>query len=344
MDFAKWISFSFFIILVYILWQIRKILLLVFTAVVFALTLNLLVDKLCRLGLKRGYGVLIATVSFFVAIALVFVLVVPSLVFQFQELLNLLPQGIDKIILEIERIRNNLSPEISNSFPTLEDLLLQFQPIINDLLNKGFGFVSGFLGALLSSLLLMALTLMFLAEPTPYKNGFIRLFPFFYRPRMTMIINRTQRNLEEWLTDIFIKIIAVAILTFFALFVVGIPLITVQALLAGFLTFTPYIGPIISVLFPVAIASIYSSWKPWVILILYILIFVAVNNIIIPKLRPHRVNLVPGNIIIAEVVFASFLGLLGLFLVVPLTIISQILMEEILIKDIFDRWQRNNEQ
>lgn len=41
-------------------------------------------------------------------------------------------------------------------------------------------------------------------------------------------------------------------------------------------------------------------------------------------------------------IFASFLGLLGLFLVVPLTIISQILLEEILIKDIFDHWQRKN--
>lgn len=344
MDFAKWISFCSFIILIYIIWQIRRILLLVFTAVVFAITLNLLVDKLCKLGLKRSYGVLLATVSFLIAIAFILIIIIPSLIFQFQELLNLLPQGIDKIILQIEKIRNNLSPEITNSFPTLEELLQQIQPIINDLLNKGFGFISGFLGALLSSLLLIALTLMFLVEPTPYKQGFIRLFPFFYRPRITTILNYTQKNLEEWLTDTFIKIIAVAILTFIVLFILGIPLITVQALLAGILAFTPYIGPTISVTFPMAIAFIYSPWKPWVILIMYVLIFIAVDKIIIPKLRPHRVNLIPANIIIAEVVFASFLGLLGLFLVVPLTIISQILIAEILIKDIFDHWQRNNKQ
>lgn len=70
MDFAKWISFCSVIILIYIIWQVRKILLLVFTAVVFAITLNLLVEKFCKLGLKRGYGVIIATVIFLIAIAL----------------------------------------------------------------------------------------------------------------------------------------------------------------------------------------------------------------------------------------------------------------------------------
>lgn len=342
MDFAKWISFCSVIILIYIIWQVRKILLLVFTAVVLAITLNLLVEKLCKLGLKRGYGVIIATVTFLVAIALFFVIIVPSLVFQFQELLTLLPQGIDKIIFQIENIKNNLSPEISDSFPDLEDILPQVQPIISDLLTRGFNFVSGFLGALLSGVLLIALTLMFLVEPTPYKQGFVRLFPAFYRRRIGGILNRTEKDLEEWLTDTFIKIIAVSILTFIVLFILGIPLIAVQALLAGILSFTPYIGPIFSVIFPVAIAFIYSPWKPWAILIIYILIFCGVDRIIIPKLRPHRVNLIPANIIIAEVIFASFLGLLGLFLVVPLTIISQILLEEILIKDIFDHWQRKN--
>lgn len=72
MDFAKWISFCSVIILIYIIWQVRKILLLVFTAVVFAITLNLLVEKFCKLGLKRGYGVIIATVIFLIAIALFF--------------------------------------------------------------------------------------------------------------------------------------------------------------------------------------------------------------------------------------------------------------------------------
>lgn len=340
MDFAKWISFSSFIILIYILWQIRKILLLVFTAVVFAITLNLLVERVCKLGLKRSYGVLIATLTLLVAIALSFIIVVPSLIAQFQDLIILLPQGFDKIILQIEEIRKNLSPEISGSLPELEDILPQIQPIINDLVNRGFGFVSGFLGALLSSLLLIALTLMFLVQPTPYKDGFVRLFPYFYRGRVTSILNRTEKNLTEWLTDTFIKIISVTILCFITLFIFGIPLIAVQALLAGILAFTPYIGPIISVTFPVAIAFINSPWKPWGILIMYILIFHCVDKFIIPKLRPNRVNLIPANIIIAEVIFASFLGLLGLFLVVPLTIISQILVEEILIKDIFDNWQK----
>ena len=57
MDLAKWISFSSVIILIYILWQLKKLVLLAFTAIILALTLNILVRKLQSLGIKRNYGV-----------------------------------------------------------------------------------------------------------------------------------------------------------------------------------------------------------------------------------------------------------------------------------------------
>jgi predicted PurR-regulated permease PerM len=339
MNFAKWISFSILIISIYILWQIKQILLLALTAVVLALTLNILVKKLTDLGLKRIYGILLSVVTLFAVIILFFLIVVPSLVSQFQELFTLVPQGINKLILELENIKENISPDFSDSFPTLNEILVQLQPLFTNLYKKGFNFVFGFLGVLLSSLLLLALTLMILVDPLPYKQGFIRLFPNFYRSRINTILNQAKIEIEEWLADTVIKIISVIILTFFCLLILQIPLVSAQALLAGILAFIPYIGPSISVIFPMAITFIYSSWIPWLILILYIAIYQITERIIIPKLRKNRVILISANVIIGEVIFANFLGLLGLFLALPLIIISQILIKEILIKDIFDHWQ-----
>ena len=340
MNFAKWVSFSIVIILIYVLWQIKKLILLVFTAFILALILNAIVNKLTALGIKRNQGVLLSLFALLCLVILFIILVVPPLFFQFQELFNLVPQGIDKLIFQVNKLKENITlPEISNLIPNLEELLPQIKPLVEDLLTRGINLVSGFLGALLSSLLLLALTLMLLADPLAYKQGFIRFFPHFYRPRVTDIIEQIQAELQEWLTDTFIKIISVTILTFICLLILQIPLVFVQALLAGILAFTPYIGPIISVISPVAIAFIESSWKPWLILIFYIIIYQIVERIIIPKLRKNRVKLIPASVIIGEVVFANFLGLLGLFLAVPLIIISQILIQEILIKDVFDRWK-----
>lgn len=180
---------------------------------------------------------------------------------------------------------------------------------------------------------------MILVDPLPYKQGFIRLFPSFYRTRINVILHQTKIQLEEWLADTFIKITSVIILTFLCLLILQVPLVSAQALLAGILAFIPYIGPTISVISPMAIAFLYSPWIPWLILIFYITIYQVTDKIIIPKLRQNRVVLIPANVIIGEVIFANFLGLLGLFLALPLIIISQILIKEILIKDIFDHWQ-----
>lgn len=339
MNFAKWISFSIFIICIYIIWQIKQILLLALTAVVLALTLNILVKKLTDLGLKRIYGILLSIFTLFIIIILFFLILVPSLIFQFQELFTLVPRGINKLLIELDHLKYSIFPDFSDSFPDLQDILIQLQPIFSNLSKKGFDFIFGFFGILLSSLLLLALTLMILVDPLPYKQGFIRLFPMFYRPRINVILNQAKVQLEEWLVDTFIKITSVIVLTFLCLLILQIPLVSAQALLAGILAFIPYIGPTISVIFPMAITFLNSPWIPWLILIIYIAIYQVIDRIIIPKLRINRVNLIPANVIIGEVIFAKFLGLLGLFLAFPLIIISQILIKEILIKDIFDHWQ-----
>jgi predicted PurR-regulated permease PerM len=338
MTFAKWVSFSVVVISLYILWQIRQLLLLSLTAVVLAIALNILVGKLEKWNLKRSSALGISIALLLSLVISFFWLVVPSLIEQFQELIDLVPQGLQKIITFANGIKDKLSLELTNSLPNMDQIAKQLQPLLNELLARGLTVISGFLGGLLSSLLLLALTLMLLVDPLPYRNGFIRLFPYFYRERIGEILTSCGKKLEEWLTDIFLKIVTVSFLSFFCLLILGIPLALAQSVLAGILAFIPYIGPVIGVISPVAIALLISSWKPWLVLIIYIGIHQLAENIVIPKLRKNRISLVPVNVIVGEVFFASFLGFLGLFLALPLTIISEILIKEILIQDILDQW------
>ena len=339
MNFGKWVSFSSIVIALYILWQIKQLLLLLLTAVVLAIGLNILVRKLQKWGIKRGYAVSISVIILLSLLVVFSWLIVPSLVIQFQQLIDLVPQGIQKLIFELNKIKDNLSPELTESLPDTSQIIQQLQPLINELLARGFNFLSGFLGGLLSSLLLLALTLMLLADPQSYRQGFIRLCPYFYRPRVEQILTSCEKRLQEWLSYIFWKIIFVTGLSLIGLFILGVPLVLAQAVLAGILTFIPYIGPGISVIAPLAIALLISAWKPWLVLILYILIYQIGENILIPKIRKDGVKLIPVTVIVGEIFFASFLGFLGLFLALPLTIITEILVKEVLIKDILDQWQ-----
>lgn len=337
MNFAKWVSFSLVIILVYITWQVRQLLLLALTAVVLAISLNILVLQMRRFGMKRNYAVALSILFLLGVIFLFGSLVVPSLITQLEELSKLVPKGIDKLILELNNLRDSLSLDVIDALPTVEQILAQLQPILNELVSRGVTIVSGFFGVLLSSLLLLALSLMILVDPIPYRNGFIRLFPQFYRHRIDQILVYCEKDLQEWLTDTLIRIFSAIFLSSLVLFIFTIPLVWVQSLLAGFLVLIPYVGPTISVISPMAIAFITSSWKPWVILFFYILIYQLIEYGILPKLRKNRLRLSPANTIIGEVFFGTLLGILGLFLALPLTIIFQIFVKEILIKDILDQ-------
>jgi predicted PurR-regulated permease PerM len=52
-----------------------------------------------------------------------------------------------------------------------------------------------------------------------------------------------------------------------------------------------------------------------------------------------QVSLLPAVTLMAQLFFASLFGLWGLLLALPLTVVAKIWVEEILFKDILDRWQ-----
>ena len=53
----------------------------------------------------------------------------------------------------------------------------------------------------------------------------------------------------------------------------------------------------------------------------------------------RQVSLLPAVTLLAQVAFAVFFGILGLFLALPITVVAQVWLKEILVKDILDPWQ-----
>lgn len=54
----------------------------------------------------------------------------------------------------------------------------------------------------------------------------------------------------------------------------------------------------------------------------------------------QEVDLMLVSTIFAVVVFANLFGFLGLFLVIPLLILLQIWLKEVLVKDVMNKWQK----
>ena len=86
------------ILLTLLLWQLRWVLLILFGAVVLAVTLDVPIQKLMqRFRLKRPVALLLVLVILFLGGTLVVQLLLPELLGQFEQLTTLLPNLIEKI-------------------------------------------------------------------------------------------------------------------------------------------------------------------------------------------------------------------------------------------------------
>jgi predicted PurR-regulated permease PerM len=325
------------------LWQIRQVLLLLFTAVVLATALNGIVRQFVKLGIVRSRAVLL-TVSFSFLLSLLFIyLIVPPFLDQFLQLVALVPKGFVIVVTWVETLLNNRPDWLADvELPSPSSLIDEIQPFLRAVVPNFFAIFSGSLAVVLQVLLLIILTLMLLANPLAYRHAIVQLFPSFYRNRIDAVLDDCELALRSWLGGALISSTVVASLSAIGLWALGIQFVLAQALLAGLLNFIPNIGPTLSMVFPLTVAALDAPWKVIAVLILYIVIQNLEAYLITPTIMANQVSLLPAMTLAAQLIFARFFGFLGLLLALPLAVIAKTFIQEILIKDILDQWRGAN--
>ncbi|ERN40334.1 putative permease [Rubidibacter lacunae KORDI 51-2] len=339
MKLGQWLGLMGLTVSLFVLWQIRGLLLLMFTAAVLATVLNTLVLRLQRwLKVPRGWAVGAIVVGMIVLAGVLGVALVPPLVEQFQELLKLLPVAFQRLAGWLE---NLLVSDFFGSPPSLLDpntLLNDIPALLQQSISQLLSFFSNSLAYVLQPILVLVFTLMLLADPQPYRRGALRLFPSFYRRRADDILTKCARGLSSWFAGITINCAFIGTLSGIGLLILQVDLVLVHALLAGLLNFIPNIGPTLSVVFPFSIALLDAPWKAFGVIVLYLIIQNIESYWLTPTVMAARVSLLPAVTLGAQILFASFFGLAGLILALPLAVVSKIWIEEALLGDVLDRW------
>ena len=334
------VGFLAIIISLYILWRIKQVLLLAFAAIVFATAINQLVKLLQKqFKLTRKVAIAISVSGVLIFIAGFIALVIPAFIEQFKELVTLVPVGLEQLSNWNQWLHNLLPEELIEDVRGLESLTQNVQSWTNGLISNFFDLFSSTLGVVLNSLLVIVVTVMLLANPTAYRQIFLLMFPAFYRRRVQTILQKCEKNLGGWAIGILFNMAVIAILSGIGLWALGIRLPLANCLLAGILTFIPNLGPVLSVVPPTAMALLDAPWKALAVVILYIVIQQIESNVLTPIVMKRQVSLLPAITLLSQVSFAVFFGVLGLFLALPITVVAQVWLKEIVVKDILDRWQ-----
>ncbi len=345
MNLGQWLSFLCLLIVLVFVWQIRQVLLLIFTAIVLATALNQMVRQFQKSGMPRSRALLLALGSALLLAVLVFYVIVPPFVDQSLQLIALVPQGFKQVVFWVESLLNNRPSWLSGiGLPNATSIITQAQILLRAVLPNFFAVFSGSLGVLLQMLLLLIFTLMLLANPTAYRSAMIQIFPAFYRSRLDQILTKSEVALGNWIGGALISSSAVALLSAIGLWSLQIDFVLAQALLAGLLNFIPNIGPTLSMVFPLTVAALDAPWKMLAVAILYLVIQNLEAYLITPTIMANQVSLLPAMTLAAQLIFARFFGFLGLLLALPLAVIAKTFIQEILIHDILDRWHSPHSQ
>ena len=316
-------------------WELRWVLLVLFGAIVVAVALDVPISLLRRLlPINRGTSLLIVVVSVVVVGGLLSQLLLPELVAQIQELTNLIPMVYQRLIAVAGHL-----PGVPD-LPNLENQLLQpgtlerLQPVGSQILGLAGGAASSTIQLVLIALLAILLAL----DPRSHQKILIAITPEVWRPKTREVLTECRQALGGWLAGMTLSAVSVFLLTWAGLAVLKVPLALLSGLVCGMLTFVPTIGPSASTLLPLALALLVSPATVVQVLVLRLILQNAEAFLITPLLLSRTVNLLPTISLMAQLCLGALLGLPGVLLARPLVVVLQVICEEIVVKEVMDRW------
>jgi len=199
---GRWVGLISLLISLYVLWQVRSIVLLFFMAVIFATGLNRVVRQFQKSRLKRGVAIGLTVSILIMVLGLVLTLVTTQIAKEIDQLIELIPGAIAQVGNLNYWIQEQIPGRIINNLPSLSDLSLQLQRVANWIIIHFYQIFSNSLSLLLNGLFLTVLTLMLLANPKQYRNLLIQGFPAFYRRRADSILSKCEIGLVHYLSGI----------------------------------------------------------------------------------------------------------------------------------------------
>jgi predicted PurR-regulated permease PerM len=349
---GRWLGLLALVAALLLLWSLREAVVLLFAAVVVAMALCTLVGTVRRrLDCPRPVALLLSLLGVLVVVVVAGTAIVPPFIDQFGQLLQKLPQAAAMVLQLLQRALEAGSRMLYGSsdggLDWLRDLsaggLGEDKGALATSLGEGAVRLAGWAGnlgtALLQTLFVVAVALMIAVQPTAYREVLLLLLPAFYRRRAREVLLQCGDALSAWMGGVLISSLCVGTLAAVGLSLLGVKLVAANAVLAGLLNIIPNVGPTLSTLFPMSVALLDAPWKAGAVLVLYVVVQNLESYLITPSVMHHQLKLLPGLTLSAQLVFTLLFGPLGLLLALPLAVCLQVIVRELVIHDILDRWK-----
>lgn len=294
--------------------QIRDILYLLFISFLLMTALRPLVEGLARFKVPKIIAIFAIYIIVFGFIGLSVASAIPVLIVQVSRFITELPRFISRVMPYWD-----IDPKIFTQ---------QIAPIGENVVRVTVGIFSN----IVTTLTVLVFTFYFLLERSNIRKFFLDTVGVARGPEILSVIAEIEHRLGAWVRGQTFLMVTIGVLTYIGLTLLHVEFALPLAVIAGILEIVPMVGPIISAIPAILVATTVSPILAISVAALYFIIQQIENHAIVPIVMKKSVGLSPLITIVALMIGAKVAGAMGAVLAVPAVLVGQVTINYLITK------------
>jgi len=306
---------------------VTDILVQVLIAVFIAVSLDPAVRWLIQRRVRRGQAVAIILFAFVVVLGVFLLAFLPPLIRQGNRLVGDFPGYVNGLRAHSPSLRS--LEDRFNLQKSIEDFA---RTVPAKLGHQALSFGQRFLGALLSTLLILALTIYFMVDLPRLRRGLVRLFPKRRRRAVNEAVNIVIDKVGAYMIGNLIISAIAGVATFIALEALRIPFALPLAFWVAITDLIPMVGAALGAIVCVIVAFATSNlWPQTILVIAFFALYQQFENYFIaPRVMRNSVQMPALAVLLAALLGGSVLGLVGALMAIPIAAAVRVILAPVL--------------
>lgn len=308
-----------------------QLLLWIVAALFIALGLDPVVRWLEAKKFPRAAGIVVAVSTLALAVAAFFATLIPTIVQQVTQIVEEAPRWITDFI------NSDFFRSIDNQYGVRERITQELEKFVNNPEAMGgiFGGVVGFgstvANGLFGALIVLVLSLYFLAALPAMKKWGYRLAPRSRRARVEALSEEITGSVGNYVIGQAVVALVNATFAFIVMTIVGVPFAVLLAFVVALLAFIPLVGGLIAGVI-VTLIALTAGWQTAVAYAVCYFAYLQFEAYFISPRIMQKAVAVPGAVAVISVIAGgSLLGVLGALIAIPTAAAILLLVKEIFI-------------
>ena len=308
------------VVFLVVLWLLNDVILPFVLGAVIAYFLDPVADRLERMGASRAIAVALITLVVLLIVALAVLLIVPTVLGQLSGLIAAAPE----IFANLQAFLTEKFPELADADSTIRKSLSGIGETLqsrgDELLQTVLASFSGVVNVVVLIVVAPIVAFYMLYDWDNMIAKVDGLLPRDHAPVIRELMRQIDRTMAGFIRGQGTVCMILGIFYAVALMLVGLNFGLVVGLIAGALTFIPYVGALVGGALALGLA-LFQFWGDWLWIVLIWGIFQAgqfvEGNILTPRLVGSSVGLHPVWLLFSLSAFGALFGFVGLLVAVP---------------------------